>query len=127
MELIDSPQAVLTAARTYSSEALEVIASIMRKSDSEKMRLLAAMALLDRCKQGEAPPRSHESNVPETLGDMRSRIVKFAANAADSFDENEVKTALALRSPASAIRATLVQLSREGALVLDGVRKFRGK
>lgn len=124
MEIVESPQAIITAARSYSSEALEVIAKIMRSSNSEKMRLLAAMALLDRA----TVPRGMKLTDPlappvESRGDMRTRIEQHInANAGTFYGPNALKAALDLKSPISAIQATLVQLQREGVIAGEAGR-----
>lgn len=124
MEIVESPQAIITAARSYSNEALEVIAKIMRSSNSEKMRLLAAMALLDRATVPRKAMQLTDPQSPpvESRGDMRTRIVGYIReNVGATFDEHEVKTALAFKSPSSAVRSALVQLQREGAIAIrDG-------
>lgn len=129
MDIIESPQEILTAASTYTKEALETIAKIMRTSDSEKMRLLAAMALLDRA----IVPRGHvkrasEQPVLESGPDLRTRLVShLQTNRGDAFDEHRLKTELKLRSPPSAIRATLVQLNRDGLIAKGPVGGFQAK
>lgn len=130
MEIIEAPKLIINAASEYTNEALETIAKIMRHSESEKMRLLAAMALLDRATipkgvqaiRPEAPPPL------ESRADMRSRlVVHMKKNAGKRFDERELKSALELRSPATAIRSTLVQLQREGVLAIDADGRFMAK
>lgn len=124
-EIIDSPKAVLAAAHSYAQEALETIAKIMRTSQSEKMRLLAAMSLLDRATVPRAPAKAaHEApalppGTPalEKAADMRSRVFEhLQANPLVAFDEHRLKTELGLRSPATAIRAACVQMNREALI-----------
>lgn len=125
MEVLDSPQAVIVAARSYASEALEVIAQIMRGSESEKVRLLAAMALLDRA----TVPRAPKTGEPiETAIDLTTKIAAhLRANNGDSYDEQRLKTELMLRSPATAIRAKLVQMHRDGVIARNGAGSFQAK
>jgi len=125
MEVLESPAELIAAARSYTSEALEVIAGIMRKSDSERMRLMAALALLDRAVvprrlSGDAPPM-------ETKAGMRERLAgHLNANFTESFDAQHLKTVLQLRSTPEAIRATLVQMHRDGAIARTPVGSFQG-
>ncbi len=115
MEIIDSPAKLLAAAQTYTEEALLVIVQIMRTSQSERIRLVAAMALLDRCVVKRAPAATQGDL--ETHADLRTRVSVFMrSNPTESFDEHRVKSTLNLRSPATAVRATMVQLLRDGEL-----------
>lgn len=112
---------VIESAQSLAHEAIETIAAIMRKSSSERMRMLAAMAILDRSPRGSGQSLIVRSGgqLPaiESKGDMRARVLAhFSANSIHDFDAARIKAELELRSPEQAIRVLLVQLHRDGAL-----------
>lgn len=117
-QLIDAP-------KTYADEALEVIAGIMRNSESEKTRLVAAAMLLERGGD-RRPPRliASGADLPqlETRPDMRTRVLNYMTDHyMQSFSAASLKEALALKSPVSAVAELLVTLHRENAIA-----KFNG-
>lgn len=124
-EPIEPPRALATAAQEHSAEAFGVILDIMRTSQSEKMRLLAATLVLDRAGSIGSVVRLRAVEGPEKSADLRARLLQhLKANPWDSFDEKRLKTELSLRSPTTAIRAMLVQLYRAGEIQRTDVGSF---
>lgn len=118
-ELIEND--AVSIARSLVGEALSVVASIMRNSDNERTRLLAAMAIIDRAGRGGIVTAKDE---PKSL---RERILDhMTKNFGVMFDERDIKQALEVRSPETAIRAALVQLHRDGAISKTQIGKFTG-
>lgn len=136
-EIIESPQVILTAAAQHTKEAIETIVKIMRTSESEKMRLLAAAMILDRATvttRARHTPGSSSSSalpaptVPEAKQDMRAKLERHLNdNRGDDYDEQRLKTELELRSPPTQIRATLVQMYRDGIITRTDAGTFTAK
>ncbi len=111
---------IKSMAQSLASEALGVVASIMRNSDNEKTRLLAAMAILDRAGRGVIDPSEEPRSLRERILDHMSK------NFGIAYDEKDIRTALVVRSPETAIRAAIVQLYREGLISKTQAGKFTG-
>lgn len=114
--------------RKYAEEALEVIAGIMRNSDNEKTRLVAAAMLLEH--GGDRRPKflATGGDLPaiETRGSMVERITNYLCDHyMQSFDASELRVALLLKSPVEAINATLKQLHKVEAIGITSGGKYR--
>ena len=113
---------ILAASKSYADEALEVIAEIMRKSDNEKTRLLAAGLLLDRA--GERRPAGPAPLRVE--GDLGVRIRAHLTNHyMRKFSAETIRTDLALRSPESVVSERLKQMVAHGQIRAAGPGMFQ--
>jgi len=113
---VTEPEILVAASKSYADEALEVIAEIMRKSENEKTRLLAAGLLLDRAGD-RMPPSTALHSVPKLEGDMGKRIrAHMADHYMRQFSALTMKEALGLKSPASAVLDKLNELVKLGQI-----------
>lgn len=122
-QIIQQSETLALIAASHGREAIETIARIMKTSDSDKLRLVAAKMMLDEIRAGcaaelgdPATPRlGSGKDAEEILAHLKA---KGGAHAAPSI-------ALATGIHVNLVAATLVQMRKSGAVVLHGPGMYK--
>lgn len=122
-QIIQQSETLALIAALHGREAIETIARIMKTSDSDKLRLVAAKMMLDEIRAGCAaelgdptmPRLGSGRDADEILAHLKA---KGGAHAAPSI-------ALATGIHVNLVAATLVQLRKNGSVHLQGPGMYR--
>lgn len=124
-QIIQQSETLALIAASHGRDAIETIARIMKTSDSDKLRLVAAKMMLDEIRAGCAvetgdaaahtPRLGSGKDAEEILSHLRA---KGGAHAAPSI-------ALATGIHVNLVAATLVQMRKSGAVVLHGPGMYK--